>query len=132
MQAKSVFELMQKYLILVENENRQVFDAFFEEKLPKCYYNTEHIKTFQSVMNERSLDLFGWEPPKDYAWPKYYQCYINLLGELSKVQGMAETWEKYRPKLQTLIDKWQCPGITNQIDFEMYGWNTISDLNQSY
>lgn len=62
----------------------------------------------------------GWEFPKDLPWAKYYDCLINLLGEISKANGEAKTWSIHQSELLNNVNDWKKCYEGDRTDFDSY------------
>lgn len=48
--------------------------------------------------------------------PEQFQCIVNVLGDVSKANGLEELWSKSQPQLQLHIDNWKrCDNLENKV-----------------
>lgn len=48
--------------------------------------------------------------------PEQFQCIVNVLGDVSKANGLEELWSKSQPQMQLHIDNWRrCDNLENKV-----------------
>jgi len=48
--------------------------------------------------------------------PEQFQCIVNVLGDVSKANGLEELWSKSQPQFQLHIDNWRrCDNLENKV-----------------
>lgn len=48
--------------------------------------------------------------------PEQFQCIVNVLGDVSKANGLEELWSKSQPQFQLHIDNWKrCDNLENKV-----------------
>lgn len=83
-----------------------MFEKLREQMLAQCF--EEH-------------SLFADTETRDGSIADQFQCLADVLGDVSKANGMEDMWSKAQPKLQQRLDNWKgCASAENKIMVILY------------
>lgn len=62
--------------------------------------------------------------------PDQFQCFVDVIGDVSIKNGLGELWSKSQPLLQLHLDNWQrCKNIENKFLNLLYAMSFINLIN---
>lgn len=85
-------------------------------------------------MNHNALDES--EDAEDFAagsLPEQFQCLVDVVGDISKNNGLEELWSKNQPQLQQHLDSWKgCANVDGKLQQILYVYNKMNDFSSLF
>lgn len=85
-------------------------------------------------MKHNALDEF--EDAEEFAaesLPDQFQCLVDVVGDISKHNGLEELWSRSQPKLQQHLDSWRgCANVEGKLPQILYVYIKMNDFSSLF
>lgn len=85
-------------------------------------------------MKHNALDEY--EDAEEFAadsLPEQFQCLVDVVGDISKKNGLEELWSKSQPQLQQHLDSWRgCANVEGKFPQILYVYNNMNNFSSLF